>query len=81
MVFVDLLRWITFAYELDPNCDSGPSDNSFHRHDWHADLLDVYWPVYNTTDDGTIITLEDQGGKGVRDGADTMRQNVYVSFC
>ncbi|KAH7086983.1 Alpha/Beta hydrolase protein [Paraphoma chrysanthemicola] len=56
--------WITFAHELNPNCDNES----------------IYWARYNTTADGTLMFLQEQGGRSVTSGGDTMRQTVYDAW-
>ena len=48
--------------------------------DSNADQQDVYWPPYNSTNEGVVMSLQDQGGITVKPGPDTMRQGVYVCY-
>jgi len=41
-------------------------------------LAGVDWPVYNSTEEGVVMTLQDQGNLTSAPGPDTMRQAVYV---
>jgi hypothetical protein len=67
-----IIRWLSFAYDMDPNYNTGTTSGP-SRHDLIANLLDVHWPLYNSTSEGTIVTLEEQGERKVKVGPDTMR--------